>query len=336
MSPQFVDFDSDGTLDIVAGIFDGSPHLSRGSTKGYLPPEQILDRDGARIVMTAMWDHDGKPKRWVESTRCDPEGHSVLRGHLTSAWSVDWDGDRDLDLLLGDHDHGQVMWRRNDGTATKPMFATKNEWVLQDEQPMVVPGTVTTLRTIDWDRDGALDLLIGSMGDPYAEATGGGVFLYRNLGTAAAPKFSTPVVLIEPSQKGHRAVVRPDAGLYMDAGDIDGDSDLDLVVGGYSMWTPPARTLTEAETARAEELRLELEALSREAEAFAARVAAATDQLPEDEAMAKRKELYEAEAESLSARTKSIEEKRAARELLVPGPMRRSFTWLYENLAVER
>jgi hypothetical protein len=34
MSPQFVDFDADGQLDIVAGTFDGSPHLARGTREG--------------------------------------------------------------------------------------------------------------------------------------------------------------------------------------------------------------------------------------------------------------------------------------------------------------
>ena len=43
--------------------------------------------------------------------------------------------------------------------------------------------------------------------------------------------------------------MRPDAGLYADAVDYDGDGDLDLVVGGYSMWTPPARELNAEEKA---------------------------------------------------------------------------------------
>ena len=65
MSPQFVDFDADGRLDIVAGIFDGSPHLARGTDKGWSKPEQILDKNGARIVLNAFWNFESAPAKYT-------------------------------------------------------------------------------------------------------------------------------------------------------------------------------------------------------------------------------------------------------------------------------
>src|SRR5262245_5779170 len=99
MSPQFVDFDHDGRLDIVAGTYCGSPYVAIGSESGWRQPVPILDGNGERIVLNMFWNYD--TKKWDETTRCDPHGHSLERGHGTSAFAWDCDGDGDLDLLLG-------------------------------------------------------------------------------------------------------------------------------------------------------------------------------------------------------------------------------------------
>ncbi|MFN9333758.1 MAG: hypothetical protein ACK6D1_14305, partial [Planctomycetota bacterium] len=93
MSPQFVDFDADGRLDVVAGIFDGSPHLSRGSAKGWQKPEQILDRDGKRIVLNNFWNFD--TKKWDKTHAGDAPArrYSVLYKALLSDY-LDCDIDR--------------------------------------------------------------------------------------------------------------------------------------------------------------------------------------------------------------------------------------------------
>src|SRR5678815_273786 len=106
MSPQFVDFNADGNLDIVAGTFDGSPHVAFGTGTGWKQPEQILDRKGARIVLNMFWNFDAK--KWDDTTRCDPPKHSLPNGQCTSAWAMDWDGDGDLDFLLGDYKSGYL------------------------------------------------------------------------------------------------------------------------------------------------------------------------------------------------------------------------------------
>ncbi|MCA8963529.1 MAG: VCBS repeat-containing protein [Planctomycetes bacterium] len=330
MSPQFVDFNADGHLDIVAGIFDGSPHVAFGDGKGWQQPVGILDKDGARIVMNDFWNFD--TKKWDATTRCDPAGAAVVTGHLTSTWAADWDGDGDFDLLLGDHKGGQVMVRINEGSNAQPSFATKNVPVLAGGKPMVVPGTVTTLRLVDWNGDGVQDLLVGSMGDSYGNRTGGGVFVYLNEGSDAAPKFDAATTLIEPSAKGAAAPARPDSGLYMDVGDVDGDGDLDLIVGGYAIWTPPAPALDAAQQVRVAELQKELADLNAVMQDFYKSIEEATKGLDEAAATAKRAELLKERNQVFQEMSK----KRAAvqRELepLTPGQKRKSFTWLYENL----
>jgi hypothetical protein len=232
MSPQFVDFDHDGRLDLVAGTYCGSPYVAIGSESGWQQPVPIVDGNGERIVLNMFWNYD--TKKWDETKRCDPEPHSLPRGHGTSAFAWDCDGDGDLDLLLGDYDAGHLYLRRNDGKPGAAQFASRNETVLAGEQPLEV-GKMGTPRVVDWDRDGLMDLVCSSMGDGYGDGPGGGVFLFKNTGSATAPAFAAPELLVAASKKQSKSEpLRPDSGLYADVADCDGDGDLDLVVGGYT------------------------------------------------------------------------------------------------------
>ncbi len=330
MSPQFVDFNADGHLDIVAGIFDGSPHLSRGSAAGFLPPEQILDKDGQRIVLNQFWNFAAE--QWETTTRCDLPGASG-KGHLTSALAFDWEGDGDFDLLLGDHKSGRVFRRVNEGTNAKPVFLTKNEPVLADGRAIDVPGTVATLRLVDWNRDGRPDLLASSMGDAYGEQSGGGVYLFLNGGSEKTPLYAAPLTLVEASPKGQAAPTRPDSGLYADIADHDGDGDMDLLVGAYSHWSIRPPVLTSEQKQRVKEIKAEQKAIEEGFDAIFDAIGKATAGLDQKAARKKSAELRAEKVEELKALTTR---RHAASQKLAPfdpTPRRESFVWLYENLA---
>tara|TARA_R110002072_G_scaffold302930_1_gene489899 strand:+ start:40950 stop:41987 length:1038 start_codon:yes stop_codon:yes gene_type:complete len=335
MSPQFVDFNGDGHLDIVAGIFDGSPHVALGDGTHWQQPHTILDKAGERVVLNSYWDFT--KKQWVKTDRCDPEGGAPAEGHLTSAIAMDWDHDGDFDLVLGDHKSGYVYLRRNEGSNQAPLFALRNELVTADGKAIHDPGTIANVRAIDWNNDGQLDLMVSGMGDPYGTDTGGGVAVYLNQADSSdrSTQLGAAISLIPNSKKVQAPEPsRPDVGLHPEAVDFDGDGDLDLIVGGYSQWTPAGPELNAEQTAELAAMRAQLEAVTKQSEALYAIIKAGTKGLDAEAYTKKYAEIYDSQRDQHAAIAKQRQELSKSIDALAPLPKRVSFTWLYENLTV--
>jgi hypothetical protein len=71
---------------------------------------------------------------------------------------VDWDGDGNLDLVVGNF-AGSFYVFSGEG---KGKFQPKPKMIMTGESPLKVPGVHSDPFVIDWDNDGDLDLLSGS------------------------------------------------------------------------------------------------------------------------------------------------------------------------------
>ena len=92
MNSQFVDINSDGYKDILAGSFSGTPYIVMGGKEGYEPAEPILDRKGELVLISDFWNEE--TEEWDETSRCK------TKVHCTSASAVDWDNDGVFDKKI--------------------------------------------------------------------------------------------------------------------------------------------------------------------------------------------------------------------------------------------
>lgn len=323
MCPQLVDFNADGYQDLVMGTFEGVAFLVPGSKTGFGEPERILDVNGNPILLSAFWNY--KTEKWDNADR-SPDGQKYPQDHCISVVAVDWNNRGVFDLLLGAKE-GSLYLRRNDGTPGKPKFVATNERLKAEGKDFMVPGGLTAPRLVDWNGDGLFDLVCGSFN--------GGVYLYLNAGKPGQPVFGAPQVLIPPGQEWGRAAkeaatepTRPTEGCYVDVVDYDGDGKLDLLVGGYSTWNPPAKDLTPAEKKELEDLEQRLPALSTALQKF---YEDAREQAKGDQKEYVRRYREMAKTEPYKKAVKGMQDATKRMNELRPQPRREAFVWLYKR-----
>jgi hypothetical protein len=335
MGSQFVDFNADGHLDYLTATFDGSPHLSYGGPGGFTEPIHLKDAQGRRIIISTFHNDE----TWTDENLgyAMPDG-KPREERCISAWAFDWDADGDYDLLLGSYENGHLYRQLNEGTNKEPKFTGKNIPVMAGDKPFALPARMTAPRLVDWDGDGDLDILAGSFGDYYGQGPGGGVYLALNKGSKGKPRFGALEALIEPSAKAAKGPTRPDVGLYADAVDYDGDGDLDLVVGGFSMWTPPPRELTEEEKAIVARLRKQhrevmrrYQKLSLKANAEATEATKGLEQSSK-EFRDKWMEVFSKHQQEMSPLSQQMQKLAKQIGTYDGSPQRETFVWLYERL----
>ncbi len=148
-------------------------------------------------------------------------------------------GDGKFDLVAGDT-QGNVWFYKNIGTKTEPKLAagvklqadgkditgTAPNYELVNNQLQFHPadalmGVYSKLHLTDWSGNGLLDLLVGQESPKNGH---GEIVWYKNIGTAAEPKFAAPVTLdVLKGQNLHR----PSPYVV----DWDGDGKRDLLLG---------------------------------------------------------------------------------------------------------
>ena len=192
----FLDLDHDGDLDLISGNRPG--RVETWFNTGSAAAPVFTSATGTANPFNAV---------------------SLLFEAVPSV--VDLDGDGDLDVVLANA-YGQVEAWRNTGTSGAPAFTrlsgTENPFASLDL------GSDATPAFFDLDGDGDLDLVSGF--------SGGTLRAWRNTGSATVPAGFTELT----------GAANPFNGITVGSGqnsapsfvDLDGDGNLDLVVGNYS------------------------------------------------------------------------------------------------------
>jgi hypothetical protein len=273
-----VDLDGDGHTDVLSGSWPGELFWFRGQGKGeFAAPVKLKYKEGKTINIGGgirkrtndndmlliagdakfEKDEDGKQVVVYEGERIRDDNVGIT-GTASAVHAADWEGDGDLDLIVGDI-KGNIYLVPNEGTAKAHAFGK--------EQPLKAGGEAVKVAhdagpfVADWDGDGKSDLLVGS-GD-------GSVWFYRNTGTAKAPKLAAGKSIVPATESrgdGEAATPRhPTRGIRSKvcAADWNGDGRLDLLVGDFATQKPDLPEPTPAEKAEHDRVRAELEPLNK-------------------------------------------------------------------------
>jgi hypothetical protein len=161
-TPCMDDFDGDGDLDIICGEF-----IDRLTWF-----ENIGTRENPQFAEGRFLSNE--------------EGVIKMDLQMIIPASIDWDGDGDIDLIVGDED-GRVALIENRGVVKDGMPLFSSPVYFRQQAGLLKFGALSTPFSVDWDDDGDEDLICGN--------TAGQIAFIENLDGGNPPKWADPVLL---------------------------------------------------------------------------------------------------------------------------------------------
>ena len=186
----------------------------------------LADRELPASAAPRGWIGDGLP-------RCDRVGSSSFGADHARIDLDDWDGDGLIDLIVGES-YGHVFWWPNRGTPQQPRFPYP-KFIFDAEGLPIDAGMASAPKVVDWDADGAKDLLVGTEWNR--------ILWFRNEGTNRDRRLRYSGLLetdgealelpVTPLERGSPDIFKRDYYPVLETADWDADGDIDLLAGGY-------------------------------------------------------------------------------------------------------
>lgn len=209
-TPNMYDFDGDGDLDLICGEF-----LDKLTWYENVGTREKPEFAAGRILTNDL----GPVKMHLE---------------MIMPVAVDWDGDGDIDLIVGDED-GRVALIENTGTVKNHEPVFKAPVYFRQEADFVKFGALVSPCSVDWDDDGDEDLICGD--------SAGNIGYIENLG-GFPPRWNEPV-LLQAEGKPIRIMAGENGSIQgpveqkwgyttLSVADWDGDGLKDIIVN--SIW----------------------------------------------------------------------------------------------------
>ncbi len=181
-SPNMVDFDGDGDLDLLCGEFmDGFTYFQNWGTRQeprYAAGVKLCQADGSALVMHLQ---------------------------MITPTAIDWDRDGDVDMIVGDED-GRVAFVENTGRLSDATPVFESPRYFRQKADQLKCGALSTPYACDWDRDGDEDIICGN--------TAGNISWFENLGLGenGKPRWAEARLLNVETQGGEHLPFRVMAG----------------------------------------------------------------------------------------------------------------------------
>lgn len=202
-----VDADKDGVLDICLG-----------------------DLANRQVVM--LYNGRDNTDAWMVEKDTEFPSYDVTLDINTfnAGFEVDVNNDGLKDLIfapnfeLGSDNDNHIWVYLNTGNTEQPYTLHQEDFLIDRSITM---GGYSHPAFIDFNADGLMDLLVGSNGVYVDGVRKGGLYLYENVGTESSPAYE----LVDENYLDLQVLPEENGRLAPAAGDLDGDGDVDLLIG---------------------------------------------------------------------------------------------------------
>lgn len=234
----------DGINCATANVTSGPGKISsRHSGSAILAFDYDCDKDIDLIVgdiinqyISLLVNEGTVTNPWFKSKdeRFPSANESVNIDRFLSAYHIDVNNDGNKDIIICPNELSNVQTKDNiwlflndSGPCNKNFrLATKN--FLNSDQDILNLGNASHPSFFDYDGDGLLDIVVGTNGTRgNTQDKENRIYLFKNTGTRVKPEFT----LASTDFLGYAALKKQNSRLAPTFGDLDGDGDLDILIG---------------------------------------------------------------------------------------------------------